>query len=279
MRTPVIIIKQMKQKRNILLLLAGCILLIISGCKKDENSIPLVWVSPSDININAQQGDIKIFEINADGGNDELVKFTIHTQVENQAKYTVLDTTINIKKFNYTYQYVVPDTITGSVFITYTAYDKDGEIGQSATRIIVSAVSTLLTEYAGSAIFSKYSGKHDAFDINTNTVQFSATAAANLLDIADYDTIQNDSTLSLQWHSPAGNKFVLFNGYDYANATDLSVASAYNSGQKLDIISNLSVNDIIITKEGSGIYAVIKITNIVDSASTINDRYEFNIKK
>ncbi|HQI69582.1 MAG TPA: hypothetical protein PLT47_02450, partial [Bacteroidales bacterium] len=78
----------------------------------------------------------------------------------------------------------------------------------------------------------------------------------------------------------AGNQFVLFNGFDYANATDLSAMNAYNAGQKLDMISGLNINDIIITKEaGSNVYAVIKITNIVDSAAIINDRYEFNIKK
>lgn len=256
------------------------ILLIAVGCKKDDNSIPFLQISPSSINILAHQGDIKVFEIFADGGEDELIKFTIQTQVENQTKFTVLDTSINIKKFYYTYQYIAPDTITGSVFVTFTAYDKDGDIGQSATRIIVSSVSNHLTEYAGNTIFSRFSGKPDAFDIGTNTVQFSATAATNLLDIADFDTIQSDSTLSKQWHSPAGNKFVIFNGFDYANATDLSTISAFNAGQKLDIISNLNINDIIITKEsGSNVYAVIKITNIVDSTAVINDRYEFNIKK
>jgi len=137
-----------------------------------------------------------------------------------------------------------------------------------------------LTEYTGSIIFSKFSGKPDAYDIATNSVQFSATAANNLLDIADFDTIPGDSALTGQWHSPAGSQFVLFPGFDYANATDLSAMNAYNAGQKLDIISDLNINDIIITKEtGSNTYAVIKIINIVDSAAMIKDRYEFNIKK
>ncbi len=270
----------MKISSTILLPLIGSIILLTAACKKDDNSLPYLQVSPSAINILANQGDTKVFEIFADGGMDELIKFTIQVQLENQAKMTVLDTTINIKKFYYTYQYFVPDTITGSVFVTFTAYDKDGDIGQSATRIIVSSVSTYLTEYTGTVIFSKFSGKPDAFDIATNSVQFSSTAAHNLLDIADFDTIPGDSALARQWHSPAGNQFVLFNGFDYANATDLSAMNAYNAGQKLDMISGLNINDIIITKEaGSNVYAVIKITNIVDSAAIINDRYEFNIKK
>jgi len=122
----------MKLSLSTLLPFIGSFLMLTGACKKDDNSVPLLQVSPSDINILANQGDTKVFEISADGGNDELIKFTIHVQVENQAKLTVLDSTINIKKSNYTYQYYVPDTITGSVFVTFTAYDKDGDVGQSA---------------------------------------------------------------------------------------------------------------------------------------------------
>jgi len=239
-------------------------------------------VSPSDINIIADQGDVIVFDISADGGNDQLSRFLIQNQVENQSRLTVFDSSITAKKFSYTYQYVVPDTLTGSVFITFSAYDEDGDVGQAATRIIIQPSSVILTEYSGDLIYSRYSGKADALDINTNTVQFSLTAPTGLLDIADYDTIQSDSTLARSWHSPAGNKFVLFNGFDYANATNVTAADAYNSGQKLDIISTLNINDIIITKvdnSGNAIYAVIKITNIVEASSTINDRYEFNLKK
>lgn len=263
---------------RIFLILASCILMLTSSCKEDTISTPVILVTPSVINISTYQGNVLTFDIYVNGGDDELNNFTIHTQVENQTKYTVLDTSVTTKKFYYTYQYVVPDTITGSVFITFTAYDKDGDIGKAATRLIVNPVNNYLTEYAGNVIYSRFSGKPDAFDINTNTVQFSATAANYLLDIADYDTIQIDSTLSYQWHSLAGNKFVRFNGFDYANATYHSATEAYNAGQKLDIISNLNINDIIITQCNS-IYAVIKITNIVDSGAMINDRYEFNIKK
>ena len=264
------------------LLIASLLLIFLCGCNKDKNSEPVVLLTPSDINIIADQGDIITFDVSADGGNDQLSRFIIYNQPENQLKLTVLDSIITSKKLYYTYQYKVPDTLAGDVFITFSVYDEDGDLGQAATRIIIQPSSVTLTEYAGDVIYSKYSGKPDALDINTNTVQFSLTAPTALLDIADFDTIQSDSTLSRNWYSPAGNKFVLFNGFDYANATNASAEAAYNSGQKLDIISTLSINDIIITKvydSSNAMYAVIKITNIVDLPSTANDRYEFNLKK
>jgi hypothetical protein len=264
------------------LLIASLSLVFLCSCNKNKNSIPVIHITPSDINILANSGNIITFDISADGGNDALTRFIVQNQAENQSRLTILDTSITGKKFSYTYQYKVPDTLTGSVFITFSVYDADGDLGQAATRIIINPTSIKLTEYPGDIIFSRFSGKSDALNINTNTAQFSITAPSGLLDIADYDTIQSDSTLAQQWYSPAGNKFVRFNGFDYANATNLSASAAYNSGQKLDIITSLSINDIIITKANNGgnaIYAVIKITNIVEASSTINDRYEFNLLK
>ena len=155
-------------------------------------------------------------------------------------------------------------------------------MGDFSTRVVVSPNTTSLTETAGNTIYSRYSGKPDAFNINTCSVEFSALTAHNLLDIADFDTIPSDSTMTNAWYSPANNMFVLFNGFDYANATYQSAQAAYNAGTKLALISNLALNDIILTKVKNGnsdIYAAIKITNVVTTGPVVNERYDFNIKK
>jgi hypothetical protein len=257
------------------------IFLFFTSCK-DKNSIPVVLVSPSAVNINVTQGDVLTLAVSVSSDKDNLSRFVITTQKENSVLITVLDSTITGKNLNYNYTYYVPDTIQGSVFIKFTAYDENADKGEYSIRVIISPDVTSLTEIAGNIIYSKYSGKPDAFDINTCTVQFSSLASQDLLDIADSDTIPSDSILSKAWHSPANNMFVLFNGFDYANATVQSAQSAYNAGTKLALLSNLNVNDIIVTKVKNGIsniYAVIKITNIVETPPVINERYEFNIKK
>ena len=58
--------------------------------------------------------------------------------------------------------------------------------------------------------------------------------------------------------------------------------NAYQAGTKLDLLSNLQINDIIITKLAGTInekYVAIKITDIIDAISTENDAYIFSIKK
>ncbi|MFA6924212.1 MAG: hypothetical protein WC223_08135 [Bacteroidales bacterium] len=250
---------------------------------RDKNSTPVIRVNPSDINITANAGDVINFEIFVDGGKDELSKFLIYQEPDKSAKTKILDTLVNGEKLYYTFSYTVPDSISGSIIITFSACDADGDKSDVALRIVIPTPNpVILTETTGHIIYSKYSGKPDAFDVNTNSVQFSGIAQQNLLDIADFDTIPSDSVLSKTWYSPAGNEFVFFNGFDYANATNISAKAAYDSGNKLSLISNLNINDIIITKVNNGtgqIYAVIKITNIIEAASSVNDRYEFNVKK
>ena len=88
--------------------------------------------------------------------------------------------------------------------------------------------------------------------------------------------------MSLSWISPAGGRFVRFNTYDYANATDSSIVDAYNAGLDLPKVDNIQNGDIILTKLGSTSstdYAAILITGVYDPDSTNLDYYLFNIKK
>lgn len=77
---------------------------------------------------------------------------------------------------------------------------------------------------------------------------------------------------------------VRFNGFDYANATNVSVRNAFNSGVPVEELTSVAVNDIIIVKLGSlpanvSHYAAVRVTDILDEAgSADNDRYTFNMK-
>lgn len=81
----------------------------------------------------------------------------------------------------------------------------------------------------------------------------------------------------------AGLKFIRFNDFDYANASYLSVRKAFEVGIKNPILDNIKEDDIILTKLNrssidSG-YVAIRIVYVIDSDSTLNDRYIFNVKK
>ncbi len=269
-------------KKNIYQIIPLLLLFIfLFSCKKDKNNPPVIFISPTDINIIAKTNDILELKIKV-SSDKNLSRFIINAKLENSYSHKLFDTLISGKNLYYSYFYKIPDTLsTGtSIIFTFYAYDQDGNMGETAKRIIINGAPTTLTESTGHIIYSKYSEKQDAYNIATNTSIFSKTSQDSLLDFVDYDTIVKDSSLNKSFYSPAGNKFVRFNNFDYANATNIKAKEAYDSGNKLDIISDIKEQDIIIIKRNNKeIYIVLKITKINDESGIINDRYEFNVKK
>lgn len=264
-------------------LLVITFLLLSTACKKDKTKDILITIDPKDIHIPTEINKVIAFNIKAEA-DFPLVRFIIHYTESGTAKVTLLDSTISppIKKFNHSFEFTIPETWAGkSVTLVFNAYDQEGNMGTSARSIVVAPVTNtpkLLTETTGHYFYSTHSGEFDAFDIETATPQLILTALPHLRDVQDYDTIPNDSIMQRSWSSASGSQFVRFNGFDYANATDVSTADAYNAGTKQQIINNIQVNDIIIVKT-PGKYGVIRVTNIFDVAGVENDRYEFNLKR
>ncbi|MCX6297193.1 MAG: hypothetical protein NTX97_14270 [Bacteroidetes bacterium] len=271
----------MKKSRLIFVLLA-VFALSITGCKK-EDSKPIVSVTPTPLYIYGNVGDLITFCITVNS-DVQLSRFSITAQPDNQIPFTLLDTAITTKGTQFNYYYQLPLSLVGkSVVFDFKAEDQNGMTGGAIKRVYILAVpttETILTETSGHRLYSNLSTNPDAYDLETNSGVFSTVADSTLRDIQDYSG--TDTVLSGLWKSPAGGKFVLFNGFDYANATDSSAIHAYVSGVKLTIINNLQIGDIIITKLGSmtaNKYAVIRITDIVDILGKNNDYYEFTIKK
>ena len=61
------------------------------------------------------------------------------------------------------------------------------------------------------------------------------------------DTSDSDVLLR-KWLSPASSRFVRYNGFDYANATNFTVKEAFNSGIKHEFLSDIKKDDIYINK-------------------------------
>lgn len=259
-------------------------LIFFTSCKKDKTKEVMVFIDPSSIHIYTQVNKVIAFGIKAES-EFPLVNFKIHYKEPGQNQVFLKDTLITpaVKKFNYTFEYKIPESWAGkNITIIFNAYDQEGNEGTSARTIVVDPVENppvILTETSGHYFYSTHSGEFDAFDIETGTPQLILTAIPNLRDIQDFDTIPTDSILAHSWYSASSTQFVRFNSFDYANATDISTVEAYNAGTKQQIINNIQLNDIIIAKTGAGIYGVIKITNVFDLPGVANDRYEFNMKK
>lgn len=257
---------------------------VFFSCKKEEKIAPIISVTPSALHIYASAGDLITFGVSV-STTEKLSKVIIASQVDNETPMQLLDSAISTKGTSFNYYYRIPASIAGkSVVISFQATDENGLSNTNYKRIYVTAATAsqaiVLTETAGHLMYSNTSVNHDAYNLETNSGEFSLTADTASRDIQDYSG--TNTTLSKEWRSPAGGKFVLYNGFDYANATDSTAISAYTTGVKYSVLYNLAVGDIIITKLGSvstNKYAVIRITDIVDVAGKDNDYYEFKIKK
>jgi hypothetical protein len=257
---------------------------VFFSCKKDKDTSPIVSVSPEPLYYYGNVGDLVTFKVTV-SSEIALSKVTITSTVDNETPNLALDSSVSSIGTTFNFYFRIPANLAGkSVVFDFKAENSKGKTGVSAKRLYVAAAAVsqaiVLTETAGHLMYSNTSVNHDAYNLETNSGEFSLTADTASRDIQDYSG--TNTTLSKEWRSPAGGKFVLYNGFDYANATDSTAISAYTTGVKYSVLYNLAVGDIIITKLGSvstNKYAVIRITDIVDVAGKDNDYYEFKIKK
>jgi len=255
----------------------------LTGCKKDKQKTPLLFVSPTDIVLKAKTGQVLRFTIQASSpaGLSNLVinskELTSFTKLE-------IDSTLNgSENFNWTYEYQVPAASNSYILdLSFIFTDKSGYVFSAAKRINVSTTNASLVENTGNVFYSKNSGKEDSYNLINHVAEFSTTTSASLRDIQNDGSFDSGDVLGNSWVSPSGSQFVRFNGFDYDNATRASVISTYDSGLKSDTLSNIQQGDIIFMKvkrSSNYTYVVIKVTSIFDLAGSTNDTYIFSMKK
>jgi hypothetical protein len=267
--------------RKLLLIVVS--LFFVFSCKKETDPL-LLFLSPSQVSYSQKPDDIIIIEISGSSGNT-LTRFKINQREVNSVSTTLLDSSIYGNTFSYTFEYKVPATIVNTTYyIEMSIYDDTGDKNSAAISVDIHPVNILFTETAGHEIFSHASTGYDAFNLALRSPLHSEITDSSEMDILDLtnDTI-NPNILLRKWGSPAGNKFVRFTDFDYANTTFNSVRNSYNAGIKNTFIENISSGDIILTKIGNPFvdtgYVAIKVVLVIDEDSTQLDRYIFNIKK
>jgi len=261
------------------LLLFFIFILSFTTCKKDEADSLLLFITPPELHLTGNSNQIISFVIDA-SSESRLERVYVNYKDLRSSTKTIFDTLLLSKTFSYVFEYKIPSFSDSSniITLTFTAIDNDGNLLQSAREIRVSGTKYLL-ETAGHTLFSATSGKQDAYNLESLVALYSETADSVNQHIKDasLDSI-NGNTLSRKWISPSNAKFVLFNGFDYANATYSLLSNAYEAGVKQDFVDNIKEQDIILSKIGTN-YIAIRIMNVYDLDSTTNDRYIFNIKQ
>jgi len=261
------------------------------GCKKDKDPAkPLIFVTPSDIQLFAKVGTVISFDISV-SSEVGLSSFMLESKIDNGTSFTETEFETSISgsgTYDKLIEIIAPTAASGSsVIYTFSAIDVNGQKSISAKRVWVLATSTALVESSGHVMFNSNSQNANAYNVELGLPVISQFSTDSMeRDIQDFPTDTSTTILSRTWMSPAGGTFVRFNGFDYANATDSSAAQAFSTGIPLPQINNLEALDIILMQLGDTIQnavpkiAVIQITGInnVDT-TTSQDSYIFSIKQ
>jgi hypothetical protein len=260
---------------------------LLSSCERKEDHNIYILTNPKESFLSATANDILVFSIYC-SSDSRLSNLVISKRTEQTTSSVILDTNINTKIFEMKWEYRIPafeDTLT-NLNLAFTITDVDGY--QSASPKVITVYTPIeneyLTETAGHVMYSHAAmDQFDAYDLINGTPLHSAQSDSTNIHIMDVSTDSvYGKTLSRKWVSPAGMKFVRFNDFDYANATETSLKNSYTAGNKRNFISNISDDDVLLTKlenDSTTCYFAIKVVNVIDQDSVNLDRYIFNIKK
>jgi len=263
-----------------LFFLAVLTALLSNSCRDKEEQGPVLSVKPSELVLSRNAGDLLEFSIVGTAGDNELRNLRITQKPENGITSILIDTTIYGSHTDFFYVYTVPSG-TNRILLTFTLYDTNGKSYATIRDLYVNSGS-YLTETTGYELFSAYSsGNNNAFRIsNLLFYQLDADPDSSLIDLVEKD-LADDGVISRTLTSLSGIRYVRNNAFNYAEASATSAANSYTSSSAQQLIPNIAVNDILITKYDTVLnkYAVIKVTGVYDEVGTSLDRYIFNIKK
>lgn len=253
---------------------------LLYSCEEKENSDILLFVEPDKSYIEIAKNERIDFKIDCKS-NKKIKNFRIGKKSSDFAIDYFYDTTINQNNFNLTYSYTVPDKYTeDEISVVFAVKDVNNKEKKLAKKITITKIDTLLNETTGHTFYSKLSEKADAYNLLENEAIYTNYSDSSDIHIYDVSTDSiNGNNLSRRWETMTNSNFVKFNDFDYANATNVSLEEAYNSGVKKEFVSDIQTENIIIAKINETELVAIKVTGVHDNDSTQNDRYIFNLKK
>lgn len=250
-------------------------MLFLSSCKKEETPL-VILISPL-TTIISESGEVVVINLEF-RCSENITELKILQKNNKNIIDTVCDTIPFGDKFDFVYEVPYEDD---SSYVTLDIYAKSNSYSQHISRkVLIFNNSVLIDEYSGNLIYSKLAGKASGFTISNLQSDFVSEENMTNVDFMDYsvDSIHG-SNLSRKWISFSGLSFARFNDFNYVQATRRSISDAYSIASKYNIIDNLQNDDILLVGRNDEAVGVIRITDIIDSDSTINDKYYFNIKK
>lgn len=251
------------------------------ACEDEEGSPIVILVTPGQQVLDVKAGDKVIYTVETFANSGVIEHLGISSIDAEQGLIRLMDTSLNVARAKFDFQYIVPVMPEDSARINLKFESGNSHDYMSSVRTLrVVGGDVLLQEESGYTLYSSTSSKADAFRISDSQLLFSGQEADSLLDIYDYHDLQEAAgTLSREWRSGSGVRFVRFNDFNYPLATESGIRKAYEEGIKYSSIRNIDADDIILVGRDGAALGVIKIMSVFDEDGTEADRYVFNLKK
>jgi len=268
-------------KKLVSLTAVGFILIgLLFSCEENNDSNILFFIEPDKNYLEIQKQEKIDFTVKCES-NNEIKNFKIGTKTSEFAIDYFFDSTINKNNFNLSYSYKVPENYNqDEITVVFYVKDVNNQEKKLAKKIIITKIDTLLNETTGHTFYSKLSEEADAYNLLENKAIYTNYSDSSDIHIYDVSTDSiHGNNLSRRWETMTNSNFVKFNDFDYANATNVSLKEAYNSGVKKEFVSDIQTENIIIANINETELVAIKVTGVHDNDSTQNDRYIFNLKK
>lgn len=266
--------------KNSSILLAIIIALVSVSCEKDPEP-PGVTVSPNTYIQYVDIDDVIEFTIEGIAGDATLKSLVVTTKPEGGVTTTIFEEDLFGELSTSVYVFEIGQSPAEDQVVVFTVTDEDGYTGQTARRIQLNN-DPVMDESTGHNLYSNFStGSTNGFNISGLEPLFMASLAdSSGVDLAQLDSTDDDIQDNVI-SSYSGVKFTRNNSFNYASARQSMAMSSYNASVPLRTISNLQVDDILITRYDTlnMLHAAIKIIDIQDMPGTEDDRIIFNLKK
>ena len=279
--------KHNKQKHNIeaavfnKLLFLFFVPIFFFGCEDTSDQSPIVLlIDPLEPVLVEEMDKMIVFDIDL-SSNAMLASFEVMQEDAVNGQVQLMDTTLSEKEFDYSFQYRIPfyDDTT-QVFLEFVATNEHGIESIISQEITALPNDQQLVESSGHVMFSALSGKTDGFNIWQDQAVICHQNYSPNIHFKDnsVDSIHGH-TLSREWISPAGLKFVRFQGFSFPTATYTMIQDSYAYGQKTQELKDIVNDDIVLIGNDTQAYAVVYVVQVLDSDSTQNDKYVLNMKR
>lgn len=267
--------------RKLLYCIAIVFLFLVSCSEKDASPVILL-VSPNVISQNSSAGENLLYGVEAYSNvSSSLAHFSVTCFDPIRGLLPMTDSVLTGEKFSCAYPFVVPEFSQDSVLLqlNFNVADVLGNEMSMQRYILVTGGALELDNFESITMYASGNNRPDAYDLSANTPIIRALADSSEVDIYVYKNEEDlTEALSGEWRSYTGVKFVRFNEFNYATATQSGIESSYSSGIPQNAISDIAVNDVILVGKENKAIGVIKIVAIQNNDNAPRC-YIFSLKK